>query len=171
MQCRQERRLRTFLVDRAPADDAPTQARLVHQGRVEGRRRPFRGIDLFDVIHEVDTDGSGSTGVERGEDTGLSVGGNFCNAVESGVAQHAHGEVAAFVHAAVLGGNRRLANPLLQTDHGFVVAFLDFFLDGAQVRAGIGSERVAGKSKSGGAGGSGLKESASVHGREDNWTG
>jgi hypothetical protein len=50
------------------------------------------------------------------------------------------------------------------------VALLDFLLDGGEVRI-VGGERVVGEGKSGGAGGGGLKESASVHGREDNCKG
>ena len=65
---------------------------------------------------------------------------------EAGVAQHAHGQVAAFVHAAVLGGDRGLANPLLQALHRFVVALLDFLLNGGKIGL-IGSERVTGEGK------------------------
>ena len=129
------------------------------------------GIDLLHVIHEIDTDGARSAGVERGEDTGLAVGGNFRDAVEAGVAQHAHGEVAAFVHAAVLGGNRRLANPLLQALHGFVVALFDFLLHGGEIGNVGGRERGSGEGERGGAGGGGLKKGSSVHGREDNGNG
>ena len=162
-----ERRLRAFLIHGAAADHALADVGFVDQGRLKWRRRPLGGIGLLHVIHEVQTDGARSAGVERGEDAGLAVGGNLGDVGESGVTQHAHGEVAAFVHAALLGGDRGLANPLLQTLHGFVVTLLDFFLDGGEIGV-VGSERVAGESESGSAGGGSLEESASVHGREDN---
>src|SRR5881398_50903 len=41
------------------------------------------------------------------------------------VFEHAHGELAALVHAAVLGGDGRLSDPLLQARHGFVVVLFD----------------------------------------------
>jgi len=68
----------------------------------------------------------------------------------------------------MLGGNRGLANPLLQACNGFVVAFFDFLPDDRKVRVVGGGERVAGESERCGAGGSSLQESASVHGGEDN---
>ena len=60
---------------------------------------------------------------------------------------------------------------MLQALHGFVVAFLDFFLDGGEVGVVSGSERVAGEGERSSAGGGGLEESSSVHGREDNGNG
>ncbi len=164
----QEGSLRTLLVDRSAPDDALAQAGLIDNGRVEGRRRPFRGIDLLDVVHEVDPKGARRAGVERGEDAGLAIGGDFRGSLEAGLAQHAHGEVAAFVHAAVLGGNRGLANPRLQALHRFVMALFDFLLNDGKVRVGAGRERVLREGKRGGAGGGGLKKRSSVHGRENN---
>src|SRR5260221_583141 len=57
-----------FLVHSAAADDHFTEARLVHQRRVPGRRGPLGGINLLYVIHEIEADGFGSAGVEGGED-------------------------------------------------------------------------------------------------------
>ena len=164
----QEGSLRTLLVDRPTPDHALAQARLIDNGRVEGRRRPFRWIDLLDVIHEVDPEGARGAGVERGENAGLAIGGDFRRSLEAGLAQHAHGQVAAFVHAAVLGGNRRLANPRLQALHRFVMALLDFLLNGRKIGIGAGRERFLGEGKRGCAGGGGLKKRSSVHAREDN---
>ena len=47
--------------------------------------------------------------------------------MEACIAQHLHGEFAAFVDLAVLGGDRRLTNPRLQTLHRFVVPLFDLF--------------------------------------------
>ena len=68
--------------------------------------------------------------------------------VEAGVAEHAHHQVAAFVHAAVLGGDGGLADPVLQALDVLVVAFCDFGLEGLQV--GSGGERAAGGQERGG---------------------
>src|ERR1700675_447029 len=90
-----------FLVYGAAADQNFAEAGLVDDCSVPRRRGPFGGIDLLDVIHEIEPDGLGSTGVERGEDAGLAVGGNLGDLRESGVAQHLHGELTAFVHATI----------------------------------------------------------------------
>jgi len=60
---------------------------------------------------------------------------------------------------------------MLQPLHGLVVTFLDFFLDGGEIGIVSGRERGSGEGERGGAGGSGLKEGSSIHGREDNWRG
>ncbi len=146
VQRRKERGFGTLLVYRSAADHAFAQIRFVDERGLEWRRRPLRRIDLFHVVHEINADGARGSGVEGGEDAGLAVGGNLGDGVESGVAQHAHGEVAAFLHAALLGGNRRLTNPLLQALHRFVVALFDFFLDGCKVGV-VGGENVARQSQ------------------------
>ena len=53
--------------------------------------------------------------------------------LKAGVAQHLHGQFAAFVHAAILGGDRGLADPGLQALHGLVVTLLDFIEHGLKV--------------------------------------
>jgi len=47
----EERRLRTFLIDGAAADDRLADARLVDDPRFEGRRGSLGGIELFDVVY------------------------------------------------------------------------------------------------------------------------
>ena len=49
---------------------------LIDNARLQRRRRPFRGIDLLHVIHEVKTKSFGRARVQRGEDSGLAVGGD-----------------------------------------------------------------------------------------------
>ena len=92
----------------------------------------------------------------------MAVGRHPGYVVESGVAQHAHGQIATFVHAAILGGNRRLANPLLDALHSLIVAFLDLFPDGLQV--GILGFRKFWEGKRDGAGSGGGDEVSAVHG-------
>src|SRR6266404_657406 len=149
----------TFLINGAAADDDLAESRLVDQRGVPRRRGPLGGIDLLDVVHEVEADGFGGAGVERGEDAGLAVGGDHGDLSEAGVAQHLHGELAAFVHTAVFGGDGGLANPGLQTLEGFVVALIDFGENGIEVGGGA---RPARKSERGSACDGSLKESSTV---------
>src|SRR6185312_6202157 len=75
MQRRQESSFRTFLIDRAATNHNFAKARLIDNARFPRRRRPFRRIYLLDVIHEIESQGLGSAGIQRSEDSGLSVGG------------------------------------------------------------------------------------------------
>ena len=50
------RDLRSLLVGRAAADDHLADARLVDEPRLERRRAPLRGIELLDVVHEVEAE-------------------------------------------------------------------------------------------------------------------
>jgi hypothetical protein len=74
-------------------------------------------------------------GVERREDAGLAVGRPLLDVLKTRVAQHAHRQVAAFRHAAILCGDRRLTDPRLQALHGFVVTLLDLLVDRGPIRA------------------------------------
>src|SRR5712692_8181646 len=130
-----------FLVHGAAADDHFAEAGLINQRGVPGRRGPFGGIDLLYVIHEIEADGFGSAGVEGGEDAGLAVGGNLGDLREAGFAKHLHGELAAFVHTAIFGGDGGLANPGLQALEGFVVTLVDFGEDGVEVGGCVGGKR------------------------------
>src|SRR5207253_10001001 len=124
-------------------------------------------ISLLDVVHEVEAERARGAGVERGDDAGLAVGGDVGNRVEARVFGHARGELAALVHAAVLGGDGRLPDPLLQARHGFVVALFDLREDGGEV---VGATRrgkgAAGPGDGGGGGGGALEEGAAVHAHE-----
>ena len=110
----------------------------------------------------------GRAGVERGENAGLAVGGDFGDGLEAGVAEELHGEFAAFVHAAIFGGDAGLANPFLQAVDGFFVALFDFFADGVEI---VGSQDGAGEIWEGeccgtyeGGGCGGVEESAAIDG-------
>ena len=167
MQRRDKRRLRTFLIYRAPSHHNFAQAGFIHQRGVEWRRRPLGGIGLLHVVHKIKSDGARRAGIEGGKDARLPVGRNFCNPAESSVAQHTHSEVAAFAHAPLLSRNRRLANPMLQALHGFVVTLFDFFLDEVEVATawiGVVSQSILCEGECGCAGGGALEEGSSVHG-------
>ena len=121
---------------------------------------------MLDVVHEIEAERFGRAGVESGEDAGLAVGGDLGDLAEAGFAEHLHGELAAFAHAAIFGGDGGLVNPGLQALEGFVVALVDFRDDGVEVRGVCGCvARPVRQCESGGSGGSagcGLKEGATV---------
>ena len=161
MQRREERGLRPFLVDGPAADDDLAEPGLLHESRVPRRRGPLRGIDLLDVVHEIEADSFRGAGVERGEDTGRSVGRDLLGAVEPRVPEQADHEIAALRDAAVLRGDRRLVNPFLQALDRLVVAFLDFCQD--TIGPGRGGARARGQGESRGAGQGAPDQCSSVH--------
>ena len=55
---------------------------------VKGRRRPFGGIGLLDVVHEIKAHRAGRAGIQSGEDAGLAVGGDLGDLAEARLAQH-----------------------------------------------------------------------------------
>src|SRR5205807_2859144 len=116
----------TFLVDRATTQDDFSEARLVNEGSLEWRGRPFGGVGLFYVVHEIKAERFGSPGVECGENAGLAVGGHFFDTAEPRLAEHLLHHLATFVHAAIFGGDGGLANPRLQAPDSFVVTLFDF---------------------------------------------
>ena len=52
----------------------------------------------------------------------MAAGRNLRDRIETRVPKHAHQQVAAFVHTAILGRNRGLANPVLEPPDSFIVA-------------------------------------------------
>ena len=126
MQRGDEGRFRPFLIHGAAAHDDLAEAGLVHERGIPRRRRPLGRIHLLDVVHEVEAEGLGRARVERREDPRLTVAGDLRDLLKSGVAEHPHRQIAAFVHPAILGGDRRLFDPFLQPLHRFIVAAVDF---------------------------------------------
>jgi hypothetical protein len=125
----EERRLGALLVDRAAPHDHLAELGQVDDLRLPRRRAPLLGLDLLDVVHEVQADRARRAGVERREHARVAVGRDALDLAEAGVAQHPHQEVAALGDAAVLGGDRRLANPLLQASDALGVALRDLVVD------------------------------------------
>src|SRR5262249_1804022 len=87
-----------------------------------------------------------AAGVQHGEYAGLSVGRDPGHLREAGLAQHVHHQITAFRHATVLGGDRRLPDPVLQAPDRFLVSFFNLFHIGcssdspARVTRGIDSD-------------------------------
>jgi len=94
---------------------------------------------LLDVVHEVKFERLGSSRIELGENSRLTISGNFCDLSESGLAKEAHREVATFVDSPALGGNRGLLDPFLQSLNCFIVMLLDLGPDRSTVGISRGS--------------------------------
>src|SRR5436309_2101420 len=93
--------LRTLLIHGAAADEHFAKAWLVHQRRIPWGRGPLRRIDLLDVVHEIKTNASGRTGIERCEDTGLAVGRHAFDLLKASIAKQLHSQFASLGHATI----------------------------------------------------------------------
>jgi hypothetical protein len=163
VQRREERRFGSLLVDRAPSDDDSSEARLVDDSRLPRRRRPLRGIDLLHVVHEIHAGRPAGAGVERREHAGLPVGRDLHGGAEARVAQEPDHQVAPLRHAVVLGGNRRLMDPLLQPFDRLVVPLLDLGEDGREIRGLLPCALRQRENRRGSS--HGFQKTSSVHGR------
>ena len=130
---REESGFRPLLVYGAAADDDFTEAGLLDECGIPRWRGPLGRVDLLDVVHEIEAERFGGAGVERGENAGLAVGGHLGDLREAGVAEHLHGQLAAFIHAAIFGGDGGLVNPGLQALERFVMTLGDFGEDGIEI--------------------------------------
>jgi len=139
MQSRQKRRLGALLINGAASNQHFAEAGFVHHARFPGWRRPLRRVNLLHVVHEIEPQCPRRSRIERGKDSGLAVGGNFRDLLEACIAKHLHGELATFVHSAILRGNRGLLDPRLEPEQGFVMPLGDLRTYGAQIIFG-GSE-------------------------------
>ena len=96
--------------------------------------------------------------VEGGEHARVPVGVDAAHGLEAGVARQVHHDLAALAHRPVLGGDRRLLHPLLESSHALVVAFIDLGPDGRERVLGKAEAR---KGERGGGRGGGADELAS----------
>jgi hypothetical protein len=106
VQRRKEGRFRAFLVDGAAAHDRPAETGSVDNGRLERRRGPFRGIELLDVIHEIDAERTLGAGVQSSEDAGMTIGWHDLDMLEPGVCGQTRHKLCALGHIAVFGCDR-----------------------------------------------------------------
>ena len=120
-----------FLIHRAAADEDLAESGPVHESGGEGRRRPFRGIGLLHVVHEVDRESLRGARVERREDARVTVGVDTRRLLEAGIARHPHHEIAALVHPTIFRGERRVLHPLLKASEALVMTLFDLGLDAA----------------------------------------
>src|SRR5436853_3876291 len=151
----------TFLINGPAPDHYFAEAGLVDKRSGPWRRRPFGGIGLLHVIDEVQSEGSRSARVELREYTRLAVSRDPSHFGESRLAEESHGEIAAFAHSAVFGGDRRLFDPFLEPLYGFAVTFLYLGANSAQI--GVICPRAARQRKGGRSGRGASKEVSPLH--------
>ena len=164
VECREKRRFGPLLVHGPSADHGLSETGLVDERGDPGRRGPLGRVRLLHVVHEVEAQRARRAGVERREDAGLAVGRYFGDLPESGVAQQPHRELAPLVHAAVLGRDRRLADPFLQALHRLVVTLFDLGEHGREIIA-VSDRRAARQGECHRSGRRVLEESSAIHKR------
>ena len=164
----EERGLRALLVDRAAAHEDLAEARACRRARASnGGEDHSGGIDLLDVVHEVEADRPRRAGVERREDARLPVG------------RHAHG---------ACGSPRRCSSRIISSQPSAMPRF-SAAIDGWRIQScrratasswrlaisartgsrsadGLRRARPGGKREGRGADGGTLEKLASVHGRD-----
>jgi hypothetical protein len=79
----------------------------------------------LNVIHEVESDRSRSSGVERGIDSRVTIGCYPSDVLKPGVLQKFDLHFAALLHAAVFSSDRRLMDPILEPSNGLIVLLVD----------------------------------------------
>ena len=134
MQCSEKRCLWSLLVHCTASNNNFPKSGLVDQSSFKWRGRPLRRINLLHVVHKIKTNRLGRAIVHHCEDTRLSFGWDLRDLRKARLAQHVHHQPAAFLHPTILGGNRRLANPGLQTLDVFIMLLLNLRDDRLKVR-------------------------------------
>ena len=133
MQRSKERRFRSFLIHRAAPDDHLAQRRFVHDSRFRRRRRPFRRIELFHVVHEIKPDCFRCARIERREYARFSVGVDHRRLLKSRIARQLRHVLRAFRISAILRRDRHLPDPILQPLHRLIMALRNFGFDCSKV--------------------------------------
>ena len=103
----------------------------------KGGERPLRGIDLLDVVHEVDADGSGAPASSVAKTPGWPSVGTRHRALEAGVGQHPDEQLApSFMprfSAAIEGWRTQAWRPRTASAY----ALVDLGVDAREVRRGV----------------------------------
>jgi hypothetical protein len=119
----QEGILRSFLVHRAASHAHRPQPGLLHQARFQRRRTPFRRHELLHVVHEVNGQGGLRAHIHAAEHAGLARRRYQLHIGESGLLGQLRHVLGALRIVAVLRGNRRQRDPLLQALQVLIVHF------------------------------------------------
>ena len=153
-----------LLVDRAAAADRAA-LRQVDDPPLERRRRPFRRVELLDVVHEIDADRAPGAGVDPAEHDRAAAGRDLADAGEPRLGGEPRHVIGAFLDVELLGGDGRQRDPLLDAPHAVLVAGIDGGTDRVAVAgaARLGEPR-GGREQGGGGGGAG--EQAAAVGRK-----
>jgi len=120
----EEGRFRAFLVDRAAAHDRLAETGPVDNRGFQWRGGPFGGVELLDVIHEIDAKRPFRACVQGGEDARVAIGRHDFDMLESGVFGEFCHILRAFGHIAVFGCDRGQCDPVLNPlDRGIASGF------------------------------------------------
>ena len=104
--------------------------------RLQRRRRPFRRVELFDVVHEVQADRGRRAGIERGVHAWLAAGLDDFDVLEAGLARQLRHVLGALLGIEVFGRDRRQRDPVLQRLHRRIVALRHLRADRVAIRRG-----------------------------------
>ena len=138
MQCSEERCFRSFLVHRAASNHHFAQRRFVHDSRFSRRRRPFRGVELFHVVHEIQPNRFRRACIERREHARLAIRVNHRRLLKSRVARELRHVLRALRISAILRRDRHLADPILQPLHRLIMPFADLGFDFNEIVGWVG---------------------------------
>ncbi|EMD82518.1 hypothetical protein C725_2239 [Pacificimonas flava] len=109
----EERRLRPLLVRRTAPHDRAAESLLVDKSRLCRRRRPFAGIELLHIVHEIDAERARGADIVGGEDAGMSIRQDDFHLLKTRIARQRGHIFGALLHVEVLGGDRGIADPVL----------------------------------------------------------
>src|SRR5206468_10326869 len=121
----EKRRFRSLLVHRTATDHHLAERRLIHDPRFRWRRRPFRRVKLFHVVHEIKSDRFRRARIEGGEYARLAIGVDYRRLLETGIARELRHVLRTLGIAAVLRRDRYLPDSILQSLHGLFMPLRD----------------------------------------------
>ena len=133
MQDREERSFRSLLVYRATPDDYFAQWRFVHNSRFGRRRRPFRRIELFYVVHEIKPNRFWCARIESREHSRFAVGVDHRCLLESRIARQLRHVLRTLGISAVLRCDRHLPDPVLQPLHCLIMPLSNLGFDCGEI--------------------------------------
>jgi hypothetical protein len=124
------------LIHRAASHEHFAEIRLIDDSRFPRGRRPFRRVRLFHIVHEIKADGLFRARVEGRENCRFPIALDPRRLLKSGVAREVDHVFRAFRVAAILGRDRDLFDPILETFERFIVPLGDFLADRVEIIRG-----------------------------------
>ncbi len=129
----EERRLRPLLIDRTPAHQCLPFTRTIDHPSLERRGRPFSGVVMLDIVHEIDGERALGARIEGREHAGNPLGRNDPGLLEPRIERQLPHMLGAFRVVDAHIGDGRKSDPFAQTLHRFGVVRGDLGDDFATV--------------------------------------